>query len=330
MNQEPNYKHYTRGGQILFHNLRMWDQITKTLLTLCMVAWVVLTCLLTWYRMGRDALQQTLSFYFARFLDFTGFKHQFEIPYQGHVYHQDVHALVTHPFYRKTAKDCFDALIHSGLIAAVAALVLAGVLAFYFVRKGRSQTDNQFIRGSVLASSKRVKKQIQKDALASDIIIDGFPLIKNSEVQHLLVHGTVGTGKSQLIMKILDALRKRGDRVIVYDKGCALAPVYFKEETDVILNPFDERCAHWDMWEEAPRDSDFENMAESLIPMHGESDPFWVNAARTVFASAACKMRHDPERSEEKLLKLLVTGEFENLESYLQGTPAATLTSGKI
>ena len=84
------------------------------------------------------------------------------------------------------------------------------------------------------------------------------------------------------------------------------------------------------MWLEAPRDSDFENMAESLIPMHGDSDPFWVNAARTVFASVASRMRHDKDRSEEKLLKLLLTGEFEHLEAYLKGTPAATLVSGKI
>jgi len=64
--------------------------------------------------------------------------------------------------------------------------------------------------------------------------------------------------------------------------------------------------------------------------MHGESDPFWVNAARTVFVSAASRMRQAEDRSIEKLLKLLLTGEFENLEKYLEGTPAATLVSNKI
>ena len=123
---------------------------------------------------------------------------------------------------------------------------------------------------------------------------------------------------------------KGGDRVIVYDKGCAFIPHYFDAHQDVILNPFDARCPNWDMWLEAPRDSDFENMAESLIPMHGESDPFWVNAARTVFSSCASKMRKDKDRSIEKLLKLLLTGEFSHLEDYLKGTPAATLVSGKI
>ena len=91
------------------------------------------------------------------------------------------------------------------------------------------------------------------------------------------------------------------------------------QKHDVVLNPFDARCPNWDMWLEAPRDSDFENMAESLIPMHGESDPFWVNAARTVFSSAASTMRSDKDRSLEKLLKLLLTGEFSYLEDVSYG-----------
>ncbi|HHT9169557.1 TPA: type IV conjugative transfer system coupling protein TraD, partial [Legionella pneumophila] len=103
-----------------------------------------------------------------------------------------------------------------------------------------------------------------------------------------------------------------------------------QEGHDVLLNPFDARCANWDLWLEAPKDELLENMAESLIPMHGENDPFWVNAARTVFACLASQMREDKERSLSKLLGLLVTGEFSELEPYLNGTAAATLVSNKI
>lgn len=223
-----------------------------------------------------------------------------------------------------------DSIGKSALAGFFLAFFLGIALAFYFIKRGKAQHANEFIRGSRLSTMDKVKHQIIAERLSSDIVIDGFPLISGSEVQHMLVHGTVGTGKSQLIMKVLDALRKRGDRVIVYDKGCAFIPYFFNPTQDVILNPFDERCPNWDMWLEAPRDSDFENMAESLIPMHGESDPFWVNAARTVFSSCASKMRQDKDRSIEKLLKLLLTGEFSHLEEYLKGTPAATLVSGKI
>ena len=48
MSKDPNFKHYTRGGQISFHNLRMWDQITKSLSIICLFLWVVFTVVFAW------------------------------------------------------------------------------------------------------------------------------------------------------------------------------------------------------------------------------------------------------------------------------------------
>lgn len=330
MREEPNFKHYTRGGQISFHNLRMWDQITKTLVWVCLFLWVVLTGLITWLVTSPEKFHQAIAYYYASFLNLVGQKHTFTLPFHGKNYQQSVDTILHYPYYKENANHIVDLLGKSSLAAFVLSFVLGLCLAFYFIRRGKAQRANQFIRGSRIDTKENVTQQILEKKENSDITIDGFPLKANSEVQHLLVHGTVGTGKSQLIMKIMDALRKRGDRVIVYDKGCAFIPHYFDSNQDVILNPFDARCPNWDMWLEAPRDSDFENMAESLIPMHGDSDPFWVNAARTVFSSVAAKMRKDKDRSVEKLLKLLLTGEFSHLEDYLKGTAAATLVSGKI
>lgn len=330
MSQQPNYKHYTRGGQISFHNLRMWDQITKTLMMICLFLWVVFSGVFTWLFTSSEMLVQTMFFHYAKFMNFVGQEHTFDIPYQGHIIKQNVATITHHPFYAQTANLCLHLFYKAALIGFFVSLILGFILTVYFVRKGKQQSESQFIRGSKIQTKEIVKRLIIKNRDDSDITIDSFPLIKNSEVQHLLVHGTVGTGKSQLIMKILDCLRARGDRVIIYDKGCSFIPHYLRADTDVLLNPFDARCPNWDMWLEAPRDSDFENMAESLIPMHGESDPFWVNAARTVFTSVAVRMRYDPDRSLDKLLKLLLTSEFSNLEEYLTGTAAATLVSGKI
>lgn len=71
-------------------------------------------------------------------------------------------------------------------------------------------------------------------------------------------------------------------------------------------------------------------MAESLIPMHGESDPFWVNAARTIFGSVAFTMQDEEDHSVKKRLKLLLTAELPELHKYLANTEAATLASDKI
>ncbi|STX81702.1 conjugative transfer protein TraD [Legionella busanensis] len=330
MRDEPNFKHYTRGGQISFHNLRMWDQITKTLLWVCLFLWVVLTSLITWLVTPLEKFYQALAYYSSSFLNLIGQRHTFNLSFQGAYYQQTVETILQYPYYKENASHMVKLLGQSALAAFAFSFIFGFGLAVYFIYRGKEQRRNQFIRGSRIDSRENLIKQIIKNDEQSDIRIDGFPLIRDSEVQHLLIHGTVGTGKSQLIMKIMDALRQRGDRVIVYDKGCTFIPHYYDAHEDVILNPFDERCANWDMWREAPSDSDFENMAESLIPILDESDSFWNRAARTVFVSSAVKMRHDKDRSLEKLLKLLLTDEFSYLENYLKGTAAATLVSGRI
>lgn len=330
MQKEPNFKHYTRGGQISFHNLRMWDQITKSLTLICLVLWLLLSGLFIWGMTSIEKLHHMSIYYWAKFLNLIGQNHIFQLTFHGKVYQQNIQQILYYPYYKQNAYSITRMMGQSALVAFGIAFLIGIGLAIYFIRRGKEQSKHEFIRGSRINTPEEVKQLIISDGVASNIQIDGFPLINGSEVQHFLVHGTVGTGKSQLIMKILNALRARGDRVIIYDKGCSFISNYLQEEFDVVLNPFDARCPNWDMWAEAPRDSDFENMAESLIPMHGESDPFWVNAARTVFASVASTMRHDSERSLEKLLRLLLTGEFSSLENYLKGTVGATLVSGKI
>ncbi|PSW23354.1 type IV conjugative transfer system coupling protein TraD, partial [Photobacterium phosphoreum] len=116
---------------------------------------------------------------------------------------------------------------------------------------------------------------------------------------------------------------------IVYDKGCTFTGVFYEAEKDIILNPFDERCPNWDVWCDALEESDFENEAAALIPQHGEGDPFWVLAARTIFASTAYKMRDDNVRTNERFLELLLMSQIEDLSAYLKGTESASLTSDK-
>ncbi|KTD66480.1 conjugative transfer protein TraD [Legionella santicrucis] len=330
MSQDKTSKQFTRGGQTTSHDWRMFVQITKLLICV----YLTFVCLFTvggvWKETSLEKIRNTGTFYYARFLADLGGASKLNISVQGKVYPLPVKTIAMNPYIRDVAASLRQSIYDSFIRALFISFFLSVLVVFYFIKRGKEQKDNQFIRGSRIESSEEVKKEIVAKKCNSDIRIDGFPMIKGSEVQHYLIHGTVGTGKSQLIMKFLDALRARGDRVIVYDKGCTLIPHYYRPNLDVILNPYDARCPYWDMWLEAPNDSDFENMAQSLIPMQGESDPFWVNAARTVFSCCSSKMRSDPDRSPEKLLKLTVTGEFSHLEDYLKGTAAATLVSGKI
>lgn len=151
-----------------------------------------------------------------------------------------------------------------------------------------------------------------------------------AEVLNFLMHGTIGVGKSTLIRWLLDFIRKRGDRAIIYDSGCTFTETHYNPDTDFILCAHDERCANWQMWGECVDAVDYDNLAASLIPVEGDSDPFWVSSSRTIFADLAIRMSVDPERSIEKFLKTLLSLSMKSLRGYLANTPSANLVEEKI
>lgn len=144
-----------------------------------------------------------------------------------------------------------------------------------------------------------------------------------------MLRGITGANNTGFNMQTADFLRARQDKVLVCDRKGSLMTHYFHEATDILLNPFDARCCRWDLWREAPTDADFEKIANTLIPAYNHSDPFWVNAARAVFADLASTMRQDKNRSLTKFLNLLLCADFFDLAQYLEKTLAASLLHDK-
>ncbi|HAL9482314.1 TPA: type IV secretion system DNA-binding domain-containing protein, partial [Escherichia coli] len=221
------------------------------------------------------------------------------------------------------------------IIAGCAALLVAFVATFavywYIGRTGRQQSEDEIIGGRALSESpKDVARMMKKRGEASDIRIDDLPLKLDSEIQNMSMHGTVSTGKSTLMRKIMKQLRDRGDLVIIYDKGCTFIEDFYDESRDKVLNALDARCPNWDLWEECRTISELENASATLIPASSGEDPFWQGSARTIFAEGAERMRRDEDRSYNKFLRTLLAIQLDQLRTFLAGTPASTLVDGKI
>lgn len=330
MFKESLMKLFTLGGQTSLHDYRMFYQIDKALISIFIVLWMITTLITMPFITSFEKLKVTGIYHYAVLMNDLGAKNVLNVPVNGHSYTIPIPIIAKHAYFKQTADTLKARLLKAALSSVIISLVIIVMMAAYFVMRGRKKAADVFIRGGSFEESKDVKALIIANDEASPFKIDDFPLIKDAEVQHLLVHGTLGMGKSQLIMKLLDQLRARGDRVIIYDKGCSFTSIYFDETQDVLLNPYDERCANWNLWKEAPKDADLENQAQSLIPIEGESQPFFIHAARAVFSATASRMRRDSDCSLKKLLQFLLTGEFSQMEPYLAGTPAATLMSDKV
>ncbi|EKP8752935.1 type IV secretion system DNA-binding domain-containing protein, partial [Escherichia coli] len=141
---------------------------------------------------------------------------------------------------------------------------------------------------------------------------------------------TVGAGKSEVIRRLANYARQRGDMVVIYDRSGEFVKSYYDPSIDKILNPLDARCAAWDLWKECLTQPDFDNTANTLIPMGTKEDPFWQGSGRTIFAEAAYLMRNDPNRSYSKLVDTLLSIKIEKLRTFLRNSPAANLVEEKI
>jgi len=328
---ENQAKYFTRGGQITLNNIRMFIQVNRSISQWCFWMFLCVTLLITWMLMPFDTLYATYYYIAAKALNALYIKnHIFYMLWHGHTIFLSPVAILSEPYFSGQLTEFYTDLKLGLVFGVLVSFVLMILITVWLTKRGRAQSSNKFIRGAKLADAHDVAKIIKKREIASDIVISGVPMVNRFEVQHTLIHGTVGAGKGQTFNQFLEQIKKRGDRAIIYDKGCVFTSIFYDKDKDKILNPFDARCANWNLWNEAIDGADFENLAESLIPMHGETDPFWVNAARTIFGSTAFTMQDDPNRSIEQLLKLVLTAELDELAVYLKGTEAATLVSEKI
>ncbi|MEZ8862538.1 type IV conjugative transfer system coupling protein TraD [Vibrio sp. 10N.247.311.51] len=337
--------HFTRGGQITFHAIRMFFQVNNTLVKFLGWGIVTATLLLTYVRAPANAFYAE-QYYWRNFIYAKlgkGLDSTVTTIWEGERYTDTLGSQLENPILLNLHHELWYLVQIHFLVAIAIGLLLFSFALRFFKHQGEKQSQDFHVRGFQYAEPKQLTQDLKQRAKKlkqqgvgnghiSDFKVDGKALFKNEfEVQHLLVDGTTGAGKSVMLRKLLTWIRKRGDKAIVYDKGCTFTSKFFDPSQDILLNPFDERCANWDVWCDASEAPDFENIANALIPQHGEGDPFWVDSARTIFSSTAYRMSQDDKPcSTARLLQLILTSELDTLGHFLQGTESASLVSKDI
>ncbi len=329
-------KNTTRGGQVILHNLRMIAQVLQKvafwLLPMGLLAAIGWFFLIT-SRDTRWIGWQWLLAEFHLFFNNSHFLQKFVFP-SGQTMIVTVRQILSAPFVQESVAQLQVMAYRSlwvGLIVWV--LWVIGVLV-WLKKRGEAYTANKPLKGDQLCNAAQVRKQIITQCGSADLDLvfgrERLPLPKSAELQHILVHGTTGTGKSTVIKELLDHIRIRGERAIIYDKSCSLVSHFYQPERDKLLNPMDLRGADWSIWGECRDKTDYENLAAALIPMAASAqDPFWVNAARTIFAAAASRLHKTPNPKILPLLKTLLTANVGELQTLLKDTEAESLMSEK-
>jgi type IV conjugative transfer system coupling protein TraD len=325
----------TQGGQVTFMRFRMFLQVNNILFYYVFLGWLGLSGFIIYIRLNTQTFLNGLVYWWSHTLiPFGSIIRKppvYPVRYYGNTLYYTYDKILTDKYTVWCGITLRNELILSGLFASIITFIVVIGIFWYIGRVGKKASDNEITGGRILEDNpKVVARLMRRRGTASHIVIDGLPIVKDSEIQNFAMHGTVGTGKSTLMRKKLLRLREAGVPVIIYDKGNTFVEEFFDESIDTLLNPMDRRCANWDMWAECPTLPDLEAVTETLIPMGNSGDPFWQGSARTIFAEGAEQMRSDKKRTYNSFLRTLLAIKLDKLRDFLAGTPASTLVDGSI
>ena len=196
------------------------------------------------------------------------------------------------------------------------------ILTIIFAQKMiKSKTDNygksQFIRGSQIVDAEVLKKKIKED---NNFTLGEIPLPKSVETSHMMVIGSAGSGKTQLLKKnIKTAVENLRFKNIIHDiKGDWTSELYDASRGDKIFNPMDSRTLKWTIFNDIHDIMDLKNVCLWLIPDLPGKDPFWQNSARMILESILLYMYQNEQTSNVEL-KYILGLPAEDLGKKLEG-----------
>ena len=332
---QTSTRNFIRGGQVLLHNFRMIKQLFDRALIFSLVVFLVVTIGLSYYRLNGwhrfAAMHWCTAHVFTIFDSNATQKMILPSNYSNAIEKKIVLSsdVLKDPQIKKAIQEIGTIVTLSVFYGILFAIVSLIFIFIFLRRRGEKQSETKKLRGYEIEDVKLIKKLLKKVG-TSDIKIGDIPMPKDFECGHILIHGTTGMGKSVCIKELLDQIRTRGDKAIIYDQGCDYISSFYNKD-DVILNPLDDRTASWNLWNECRDSADYDSLAAALIPSStNSSDPFWTDGARVIFAAMARKLKDKKDCSLPLLLKYILATNLSEMEGMLSNTEAASLVSGRI
>lgn len=318
---------WTRGGQAIVHNVRMTTQVFFQTVVAGLVIWVGGTI---WYALEHATQYQRFILLKLFQASFTSGVPGAPVPILfrtsgGHRYWTSAQDLARSGIARSTLVAMEKQLITGALISGAFALVMLCWAWWYFTRTGKGLGSNQFVRGAHFGTLRQVRHALRRQRKGS-FEIGGITVPDAFEPEHLLICGAPGTGKTNIIVKMLAGIRKRGRRAIVYDTAGTFVEKFYRPGIDILLNPLDARADLWSPWVDVPRDYHYDQIAESTIPDKA-GDPFWAKAARGTLVAVLRKLARQNRMLVSVLLDTLLRSSLKELATFAKGTDAAAFVS---
>jgi hypothetical protein len=172
-----------------------------------------------------------------------------------------------------------------------------------FWRQGKAAVADRHIHGQEEVDPKTLRKLLEASRIlppknflqrlglqrrpvdkGRGLRLAGFEIPPKFVCRNQLLTGGVGVGKSTAINTVLDDLRARKIKSVVYDPHSEFSQKFYRKGTDFILNPTDKNCVAWDVFSDVVTRAQLISMIKIMIPAAEGDQSFFTNNARKLLA----------------------------------------------
>lgn len=305
----PNSKNgrFARGGNAVFHSLSMLSSNIFRLAFISTVVWVGGTLWASYEWLSNSygiVLVYLQSWFWA-----STFQENHPVYYHLWGKTGQAPAQKTLAWSNTYLPHAISKIEQISVFIFLAVLILAGGFAWFLYKKGMLVGEDVFTRGQRLVNDVELAKLTSQHPSGSSVFKIGNVAIPN----HLLMRnigfiGSMGTGKSQGIMPLMEAAREANKKSIIYDPTGEFLE-YFYRPGDLILNPLDTRCAAWDLFKDLQETHDARTLSNQLIPDSlgsGSDGTVWLDAARGLLADLITITAKEPTPSLKSVHKKIL------------------------